>query len=83
MNRKLVIAGLAAAFAITAQSAEAQRRTGRRMPTQYEVPGPSISPFGGYMMFGDIVNGPVSLNLSTSSGPVFGTETFSMRTRIS
>ena len=74
MKTKLVLAGLVAAFAITAQSAEAQRRTGRRMPVQAVIPGPSITPYAGYMMFGDIIDGPLSTTLSTSSGSVFGAQ---------
>ncbi|HEX5576732.1 MAG TPA: outer membrane beta-barrel protein [Gemmatimonadaceae bacterium] len=74
MNRKFVVAGLLAAFAVTAQSAEAQRRTGRRMPPVAQVPGPSISPYAGYMMFGDIVDGPLGTSLTSSSGSVFGAQ---------
>ena len=75
MNRKIVFAGLIAAFALTAQSAEAQRRrTGRRLPPPVQTPGPSISPYAGYMMFGDIADGPLSTSLSTSSGAVFGAQ---------
>lgn len=74
MNRKLVFAGLFAALAVTAQSAEAQRRTGRRMPPVAHVPGPSISPYAGYMMFGDMVDGPLGTSLTSSSGSVFGAQ---------
>lgn len=74
MNKKLVVAGLLAALAVTAQSAEAQRRTGRRMPPVAQVPGPSISPYAGYMMFGDIVDGPLGTSLTSSSGSVFGAQ---------
>ncbi len=74
MNRKFVFTALATAFAITAQSAEAQRRTGRRLPPVVETPGPSISPYAGYMMFGDIVDGPLGTNLTSSTGPVYGAQ---------
>lgn len=70
MISKVVIAGLAAALAVTATSAEAQRRT-QRLPTE-SVPGPSIAPYAGYMMFGDIVDGPLGTSLTSSSGTVFG-----------
>ena len=73
MNRKFVIAGLFAALAVSAQSAEAQRRGRSRIAVQ-EVPGPSISPYAGYMMFGDIVDGPLGTRLSSSSGNVFGAQ---------
>ena len=74
MNRNLVVAGLLAALALSAGSAEAQRRSGRRMPVSEPVPGPSISPYAGYMMFGDIVDGPLGTTLTSSSGSVFGVQ---------
>ncbi len=74
MNRKFVFTAVAAAFAITAQSAEAQRRRGRSLPPVAETPGPSISPYAGYMMFGDIIGGPLGTSLSNSSGPVYGAQ---------
>jgi opacity protein-like surface antigen len=70
VNRKFVVAGLFAALAFTASSAEAQRRT-NRLP-EATVPGPSISPYAGYMMFGDMIDGPLGTSLSSSSGSVFG-----------
>jgi hypothetical protein len=74
MNRNLVVAGLLAALAFSASSAEAQRRTGRRLPVNDPVPGPSISPYAGYMLFGDIVDGPLGTTLTSSSGSVFGVQ---------
>lgn len=71
MNRELVLVGLFAALALSAQSADAQRRT-RRAPALAPTPGPSISPYAGYMMFGDIVDGPLGTTLTNSSGPVYG-----------
>lgn len=73
MNRNLVVAGMLAGLALSATSAEAQRRSSRRIPVN-EVPGPSISPYAGYMMFGDIVDGPLGTSLSSSSGSVFGVQ---------
>jgi hypothetical protein len=70
MNRQLVVAGVLAALALVAGSAEAQRRT-TRLPAA-TVPGPSISPYAGYMMFGDIIDGPLGTSLTSSSGSVFG-----------
>jgi opacity protein-like surface antigen len=61
-----------AALAFSAGSAEAQRRT-TRLPDA-TVPGPSISPYAGYMMFGDIIDGPLGTSLSSSSGSVFGVQ---------
>lgn len=71
MNKSFVLAGLAAALALSAGSAEAQRRT-RRMPVIDPTPAPSVSPYAGYMMFGDIVNGPLGTRLTNSSGAVYG-----------
>ncbi|MEO8193626.1 MAG: outer membrane beta-barrel protein [Gemmatimonadales bacterium] len=73
MNRRLVLAGLLVATAVASQSAEAQRR-GRRMPVINDTPGPSVSPYAGYMMFGDIARGPLGTRLSSSSGSVFGVQ---------
>ena len=71
MNKSFVLAGLAAALALSAGSAEAQRRT-RRMPVTDPTPAPSVSPYAGYMMFGDIVDGPLGTKLTNSSGAVYG-----------
>lgn len=71
MNKSFVLAGLAAALALSAGSAEAQRRT-RRMPVIDNTPAPSVSPYAGYMMFGDIVDGPFGTSLTNSSGAVYG-----------
>jgi hypothetical protein len=72
MNRRLVFTGLVALVALASQSAEAQRRTGRRMPAPDAVPAPSVAPYAGYMMFGDIAKGPLGTSLTTSSGSVYG-----------
>lgn len=75
MNRKFVFAGILAALAFSATDAEAQRRRGRYPAKRVlETPGPSISPYGGYMMFGEIAEGPLGSNLTSSSGPVFGAQ---------
>lgn len=71
MNKSFVLAGFAAALALSAGSAEAQRRT-RRMPVIDNTPAPSVSPYAGYMMFGDIVDGPFGTSLTNSSGAVYG-----------
>ncbi|HEU4878551.1 MAG TPA: hypothetical protein VFT21_03830 [Gemmatimonadaceae bacterium] len=71
MSKSFVLAGLAAALALSAGSAEAQRRT-RRMPVIDNTPAPSVSPYAGYMMFGDIVDGPFGTSLTNSSGAVYG-----------
>ena len=73
MNKILVIGGMFAALAIASGSAEAQR-TSRRMPVINNTPAPSVSPYAGYMMFGDIIDGPLGTSLSSSSGSVFGVQ---------
>lgn len=73
MNKILVIGGMFAALAIASGSAEAQR-TSRRMPVINDTPAPSVSPYAGYMMFGDIIDGPLGTSLSSSSGSVFGVQ---------
>jgi len=74
MNRRYVLAGMFAAVALVSQSAEGQRRGGRRMPVIDDTPAPSVSPYAGYMMFGDIVDGPLGTSLTSSSGPVYGAQ---------
>lgn len=73
MNKILVFGGMFAALAIASGSAEAQR-TSRRMPVINNTPAPSVSPYAGYMMFGDIIDGPLGTSLSSSSGSVFGVQ---------
>jgi len=72
MNRRLVLGGLVALVAFAGQSAEAQRRSGRIIPAPDPVPAPSVSPYAGYMMFGDIAKGPLGTSLTSSSGTVYG-----------
>ena len=72
MMKRYVLAGMIAAVALASQSAEAQRRGGRRMPVIDATPAPSVSPYAGYMVFGDIVDGPFGTNLTSSSGAVYG-----------
>lgn len=73
MNRRFVFTGLLAALALSVATADAQRRTRKRVVTN-PVPGPSISPYAGYMMFGDIAEGPLGTTLTNSSGSVFGAQ---------
>ena len=72
MNNKFVIAGLAA-LALASTTASAQR-TSRRMPVINDTPSPSVSPYAGYMIFGDMVDGPLGTSLTSSSGSVFGVQ---------
>ena len=71
MYRKLVIAGMAVMALASTASAQ---RTSRRMPVINETPAPSVSPYAGYMMFGDIVDGPLGTRLTSSSGSVYGVQ---------
>ncbi|HEX2721834.1 MAG TPA: outer membrane beta-barrel protein [Gemmatimonadaceae bacterium] len=74
MNRRFVLAGVLTLLAVAGGSADAQRRGGRRMPVIDETPTPSVSPYAGYMMFGDIADGPLGTRLTSSSGSVFGVQ---------
>ncbi|HUQ46754.1 MAG TPA: outer membrane beta-barrel protein [Gemmatimonadaceae bacterium] len=75
MNRNFVAAAtLALGLALSASVGQAQRST-RRFPTTVQtIPSPSITPYGGYMVFGDIADGPLSTNLTSKSAPVFGAQ---------
>ena len=72
MIRRYVLAGTLAAIALASQSAEAQRTVGRRMQIIDDTPAPSVSPYAGFMVFGDILGGPFGANLTNSGGPVYG-----------
>lgn len=61
MKRSLVLSALAAA--VLAMPLAAQERTG---------PAVSLTPYVGYMMFGDFFEGPLGTGLTTKSAPVYG-----------
>ena len=72
MIRKFVLAAtVAAALGLTADSADAQRRQRRFDPP---TPSLSVSPYGGYMIFGSLAEGPFDTRLSTAGAPVFGAQ---------
>src|SRR3954469_22639420 len=75
MNRRIVLAaaGLTLGLALSANVSQAQRST-RRFPAQQTLPSPSITPYGGYMIFGDILNGPLSTRLTSSASQVYGAQ---------
>lgn len=74
MNRNIVAAAaVALGLALTAGSSQAQRST-RRFPTTPAMPAPSITPYGGYMVFGDIASGPLGTSLTSSASPVYGAQ---------
>jgi hypothetical protein len=69
--RKIVSSAvLVAAFALVATSAEAQR-IGRNHTVEESL---SISPYAGYMAFGDMVDGPLGTSLKSAAAPVFGAQ---------
>ena len=71
MFRKIVSSAiLAAVFALVALPAGAQRvRKNRSMETSL-----SISPYAGYMTFGDLVHGPLNTTLKSAAAPVYGAQ---------
>jgi len=71
MKKTIVLA--AALFVGLSSSASAQRST-RRFPSQETIPAPSITPYGGYMVFGHIADGPLGTSLTTASAPVYGAQ---------
>ena len=73
MNRRIVAAAAIALGLALSSSAQAQRST-RRFPAAQTIPSPSITPYGGYMVFGDIADGPLGTSLTSSASPVFGAQ---------
>ena len=71
MKKTIVLA--ATLFLGVSTVASAQRST-RRFPSQKTVPAPSITPYGGYMVFGHIADGPLGTSLTTASAPVIGAQ---------
>jgi hypothetical protein len=60
---------LIAAFVVAAVPASAQRvRTNRTAPSI------AISPYAGYMTFGNLVDGPLSTRLTTAAAPIYGAQ---------
>ena len=74
MNRSIITAAsLALGLAVSASAGQAQRST-RRFPSTEIIPSPSITPYGGYMVFGSILNGPLGTNLTSAAAPVYGAQ---------
>jgi len=69
--RKIVSSAiLTAAFALVALPAGGQRiRKNRTADASL-----SISPYAGYMTFGDLVNGPLNTSLKSAAAPVYGAQ---------
>jgi hypothetical protein len=75
MNRRIIIAAsLALGLAVSASASQAQRSTPRRFPSTETIPSPSITPYGGYMVFGSIFNGPLGTSLTSAAAPVYGAQ---------
>ena len=76
MLKKLVIsaATFAVAFVITALPAAAQR-TSRSKRTQHQSSqSMAISPYAGYMTFGELVDGPLNTTLKSKAAPIYGVQ---------
>lgn len=74
MNRSIVAAAaLALGLALSASVSQAQRST-RRFPPAQTIPAPSVTPYGGYMVFGAIADGPLGTSLTSSASPVYGAQ---------
>jgi len=72
--KKTIVAAAAVALGLAfASSAQAQRAS-HRFPSVQTIPSPSITPYGGYMVFGDILNGPLGTSLHSSASPVYGAQ---------
>ena len=75
MFKKLVIsaATFAVAFFIVAMPASAQR-TSRTKRTQQTTQSMAISPYVGYMTFGELVDGPLNTTLKSKASPIYGVQ---------
>ena len=73
--KKVIVfaAALALGLTVSASVSQAQRST-RRFPARETIPAPSITPYGGYMVFGHIADGPLGTSLTTASAPVYGAQ---------
>ncbi len=74
MNKRIIVAAsLALGLAVSASASQAQRST-RRFPPAETIPAPSITPYGGYMVFGSILSGPLGTDLTSAAAPVYGAQ---------
>ncbi len=65
---------LAAALFVGVSTVTSAQRSTRRFPSRETIPAPSITPYGGYMVFGNIADGPLGTSLTTASAPVYGAQ---------
>jgi hypothetical protein len=72
-NASFVLAGLAAAISFVSADVSAQAGTTRRpaavTSTLFEV-----TPYAGYMVFGDFASGPLGTSIANAPAPVFGAQ---------
>ena len=75
MFNKLVIsaATFAVAFVIVALPASAQR-TSRTKRAQQTPQSMAVSPYAGYMTFGELVDGPLNTTLKSKASPIYGVQ---------
>ena len=75
MLKRLVIsaATFAVAFAIVALPASAQR-TSRSKRSHQTTQSIAISPYAGYMTFGELVDGPLNTTLKSKASPIYGVQ---------
>lgn len=74
MFRKFVIsaAALAVAFVVVALPASAQRSRTKRTQQQHSGTSLAISPYAGYIRFGELIDGPLNTTLQSKASPIYG-----------
>ncbi len=68
-----LLAGLAAAIIVVPASSSAQSRNGRAPATAASALF-EVTPYAGYMVFGDYLSGPLGTSLSNAPAPIFGAQ---------
>lgn len=68
-----VLAGLAAAIVVIPAASSAQSRAGRPSATAASALF-EVTPYAGYMVFGDYLSGPLGTSLSNAPAPIFGAQ---------
>lgn len=66
MSKSLILSGLVAAAALSAAPAVGHAQTAE--------PRLAVTPYGGYMRFGSLVNGPLGTSIGGAGGPVLGAQ---------
>ena len=74
MFKRLVIsaATFAVAFVIVAMPASAQRSRTKR--SQQASQSMAVSPYVGYITFGELANGPLNTSLKSKAAPIYGVQ---------